>query len=74
MKIQWLLLLMACICLPTLAGTVTYQGQLESGDQLFDGTIEMVFELYEVDTGGVAKSRPTDRSLSKSEMGYSRKT
>ena len=52
MKIQWLLLLMACICLPTLAGTVTYQGQLESGDQLFDGTIEMVFELYEVDTGG----------------------
>jgi len=51
MKNHWLFLLMACFCLPVVAGTVTYQGKLESGGQSFDGTVEMVFELHEAETG-----------------------
>ncbi len=51
MKFQWLLLLTAVFCLPAMGDTITYQGKLESGDESFDGSVEMIFELHESETG-----------------------
>lgn len=51
MKIQWMLLLTVCFCLPVAADTITYQGKLESGGDPFNGTAEMTFELHETDSG-----------------------
>ncbi len=50
-KIQWVFLLATCLCLPAAAEIVTYQGKLESSGEPHTGTVEMIFELHESETG-----------------------
>lgn len=51
MKLQWLFLLTACLCLPAAADTVTYQGKLESGGEPFNGSSRYLRTIVEGGSG-----------------------
>ncbi len=43
----------------TMASTaLTYQGRLDAGGQAFDGSVDMVFELFDAEAGGTAVGSP----------------
>ncbi len=53
MKYPFLILILSSTFATALLAqtTISYQGKLESSGQPFDGTVEMIFELHELETG-----------------------